>query len=129
MRLLLGDCIVAAGGDTESDRGRVADSSSARLARSFDHLRTRPAGEERHVEADTPVGRMKEEDRNIEGGAVAGRRKVQVDGTHVAAEAARTGLVEEGSYVGLRSIHRWAGHGLAAGHRIDCIGCCMDQTL
>jgi hypothetical protein len=76
MRLRLGDCVVAAAvGDTESDRGRVADSSWARLARSFDHLDTRPAGEEAHVEAGSLVGHMKGEDRNIEDGAVAGRRK------------------------------------------------------
>jgi hypothetical protein len=75
MRLRLGDCVVAAVGDTESDHGRVADSSWARLARSFDHLGTRPAGEERHVEARSLDGRMKGEVRNIEDGAAAGRRK------------------------------------------------------
>jgi hypothetical protein len=75
MRLRLEDCVVAAVGDTESDHGRVGDSSWARLDRSYDHLGTRPAGAERHVEVRSLVGRMKGEDRNIEDGAVAGRRK------------------------------------------------------
>lgn len=75
MRLRLEDCVAADVGDTESDHGRVADSSWARLARSYDHLGTRPAGAERRIEARSLVGRMKGEDRNIEDGAAAGRRK------------------------------------------------------